>query len=163
MDAHHDDRCELRIHGALRSIIRAVDVYSRKLNTVYGLTMPQLVCLHTLAKSPRMTLTELARAINLGISTVNGIIDRLEAKQYLTRTRSIEDRRKVYAELTVAGRDIVENTPSLLQDRLAAALAHLPEEEQLTIAGVLERIASLMQPESLSEAVTVVALAEIVR
>jgi len=87
-----------------------------------------------------MTLTDLARTANLGISTANGIIDRLETKKYLTRTRCAEDHRKVYLEITPAGREIVSKAPSLLQYKLSASLAQLPEAEQTTIAESLERV-----------------------
>lgn len=55
-------------------------------------TTPQLFCLHTLAKYESMPLTDFSKTVNLGVSTVNGVIDRLEAKQYLTRERSSEER-----------------------------------------------------------------------
>jgi len=96
-----------------------------------------------------MTLTDLARTANLGISTANGIIDRLETKKYLTRTRCAEDHRKVYLEITPAGREIVSKAPSLLQYKLSASLAQLPEAEQTTIAESLERVVKLMEAEKL--------------
>jgi len=65
---------------ALRRIIRTAHIYSKKLNSEFGLTKPQLLCLREVAESNRMTLTDLAKGVNLGISTAKGIIDRLEAR-----------------------------------------------------------------------------------
>jgi DNA-binding MarR family transcriptional regulator len=136
---------EYRILNALRRISRAVDLYSRKLNVEFGLTTPQLLCLEALARTNSMILRDLARAVNLGESTVNGIVDRLEAKGLLTRMRSREDRRKVYLEITEKGRKIMEKTPPLLQDKLAHSLSGLRDAEKQRITETLERIVELMQ------------------
>ena len=141
---------DLRILRSLRCVIRAVDKYSHKLNTELGLTTPQLLCLDTLAKNERpLTLTELAETVNLGASTVNGIVDRLEAKQYLIRHRSAHDRRQVLLQLTPAGQGVVEKAPSLLQDRLSAALGKLPEAEQRMITEAFERVVDLMEVDTM--------------
>ncbi len=41
---------EICVLKSLRRIIRALDLYSRKLKSVYGLTVPQLVCLTAICK-----------------------------------------------------------------------------------------------------------------
>lgn len=134
----------LRILRALRRIIRAVDIHSRKLNNEYNITAPQMICLYSLAGQEEMTLSALAREVNLGMSTVNGIVDRLESKKMLTRTRSDKDRRKVILEITEAGLEVVRASPPLLQKRFSEALRSLPELEQATIALSLEQVVKLM-------------------
>ena len=138
---------EYRVLCALRRVIRSVDIYSKKLNTELGLTVPQLLCLHALAKSESLTLTDLAKEVSLGVSTVNGIIDRLEAKQLLTRNRSTEDRRRVGLKITSSGKEIVLKAPSLLQDKLSASLSKLSDSEQLAITESLELVVNLMEAE----------------
>ncbi len=140
-------RYEYRIIHSLRRISRSVGIHSRKLNAKFGLTTPQLICLDVLAKANKMILRDLARKINLGESTVNGIVDRLEAKDFLIRRRSAEDRRKVYLEITEAGREMIRKTPPLLQDKLSASLAGLSDAEKRTITESLERLVELMGAE----------------
>lgn len=143
----NNNNYENRTLSALRRVIRGVDIYSRKLNTELGLTTPQLLCLHVLAKSESMTLTDLAKVVHLGVSTVNGIIDRLEAKQYLTRKRSSGDRRKVSLKISLTGKEIVSKAPSLLQDKLSKSLSNLPESEQMALTESLELVVELMEVE----------------
>lgn len=138
-----------RILMALRRIVRAVDIYSRKLNSEFKITAPQLICLYSLQGSNGLTLSELAEKVSLGVSTTNGVVDRLEEKGLLTRTRSSVDRRKVVLEVTEKGLEVAKSAPALLQDRLAAALRQLPDLEQATIALSLERIVELMEAEHL--------------
>jgi DNA-binding MarR family transcriptional regulator len=140
---------EYRILIAIRRVIRSMDVYSRKIYAVLGLTTPQLLCLDALGKNDHMITKELARTVNLSESTVIGIVDRLEAKQYVTRHRSQEDRRKVYLTLTKAGRGVLNKTPSLLQDKFSAALTKLDDKEQNTITQSLERVVELMEAKDL--------------
>jgi DNA-binding MarR family transcriptional regulator len=145
MEPTTDREYEQRILRALRRVIRAVDVYSRKLNSEWGLTAQQFFCLHALAESEEMTLTTLAKSVSLGGSTVIGIIDRLEAKHYLRRVRSSTDRRKIFLEITPSGKEIVQKAPPLLPDRFTTALSDLDDQEQKTITESLERIVELME------------------
>lgn len=152
---------EHRILTAIRRVIRAVDKYSRKINTELGLTSPQLLCLDALGKQEKMITKELAKKINLSESTVIGIVDRLEAKQYVNRQRSKEDRRKVYLSLTNAGRGVLNETPSLLQDRFSSALLELDIDELNTITRSLERVVELMEAENLDASPNLLPYADI--
>jgi DNA-binding MarR family transcriptional regulator len=153
--------CEFRVLCALRRIIRAVDVYSRKLNSKLGLTTPQLLCLHALSGEDTMTLSQLTKKVNLSGSTVNGIVDRLEAKKLVKRKRSTLDRRKVYLYMSKAGNDTLKKAPSLLQDKLSSALSNLSELEQLTITQALERVVELMELEDMNVSPNLIAAEEI--
>lgn len=134
----------IRVLKSLRRIIRAVDIHSKKLSQDYQMTAPQMICLYSLQKNGTMTQSELAKDVDLGMSTVNGIIDRLEAKGWIKRERDVKDRRKVFLELTEGGIAKANEAPALLQDKLSTALQALPELEQAAIALSLERIVELM-------------------
>jgi DNA-binding MarR family transcriptional regulator len=136
---------EQRILRSLRRITRAVDIYSRRLNLEFGLTTPQMLCLDILSKSNDMILKDLAQTINLGESTVNGIIDRLEAKKYVIRVRSEKDRRKVYLKISSTGKDILTKAPLPLENKVSDSLLLLPVSEQITILNSLERITGLIE------------------
>ena len=138
---------EVRILRAMRRIIRRVDIHSRKINDTFKVTIPQLLCLYSLKRNPKQTMSQLAEDISLGTSTVGGIADRLEVKKLVKRRRSEKDRRKVFLNLTEKGKDLVEAAPPMLQETLATELKKLPELEQAAIALSLERIVKLMEAE----------------
>ncbi|MFC1586922.1 MarR family winged helix-turn-helix transcriptional regulator [Planctomycetota bacterium] len=139
------NRYDLRVLLALRRIIRAVDIHSRKLKAEYQITGPQLVCLLTIAEDGPMTSAVLSRAIHLGPSTLVGILDRLEQRELITRQRDVKDRRQIILRATERGQNLAANAPSPLQDRLAEGLRDQPELEQAAIALSLERIVALME------------------
>lgn len=138
-------RFDLRVVQALRRIIRAVDLHSRKLSARHQITGPQLVCLLSIDEFAPITLSALARNVHLSPSTVLGIVDRLEVKGLVRRERDLKDRRLVQISLTRPGRDLIANAPSPLQDTLAHAMSELAADQQATIAQSLERIVELME------------------
>ncbi|MFP4378973.1 MAG: MarR family winged helix-turn-helix transcriptional regulator [Candidatus Sumerlaeia bacterium] len=133
-----------RVLTSLRRIIQAVHVYSRKLSFANNITGPQLHCLNTINENGPLTQKELGRQVSLGPSTVNGVVDRLEKKGWLSRERDTVDRRRTFLKITNSGHELLASAPSPLQDRLNEALSALPAMEQERIADCLEQVAQLM-------------------
>lgn len=144
-------RYRTHILQSLRRIIRAVDLYSRKLATNYSITGPQLVCLEAIVDLGPVTATRIAREIHLSASTVVGILARLEEKGLILRHRSERDRRQIHVMPSETGRRLIENAPSPLQDTLTKALGGLSDLEQATIALSLSRIVELMEASDFDE------------
>ena len=119
---------------ALRKIMQQMDYHSRRLNKCYGLTVPQLVCLYEIYENGRMTISALSKKIYLSMSTIVGVIDRLEEKQFVNRTRDIQDRRIIYIDITEKGKEFVSAAPYLLHNRLNENLQVLAVEEQIALA-----------------------------
>lgn len=140
---------EAHILRSIRRIMRAIGLHSRDIHSSLSVTLPQLLCLHALAEQDGLTLQALSRAVNLSNSTVNGITDRLEAKQLITRIRDPRDRRRVVLGLTSAGRERAAAAPSPLQARFAGALRRLPDSEQAAMARALDRVVVLMEAQHL--------------
>ena len=140
---------ELSILASIRRIIRAVDIYSRKVAKEHNLTTPQHVCLLTIAEKGPITVGDLAKQVTLGQSTVVGILDRLDTKGMLRRDRDTDDRRKVFVEVTELGRSTIAESPSPLQDKFAKALASFSELNQSTMALSLECICEMMEAQDI--------------
>ena len=133
------------VMSALRRIIRAIDLHSRALVQRFGLTGPQLVVLkELLAEAPR-PVNELASSVNLSQATVTGILDRLEKKRMIERTRSTADRRKVLVSPTAAAGAALAGAPPLLQEHFTSSFARLPDWQQNQILSSLQRIVALME------------------
>ena len=139
----------LRILGALRRIVRAFDIHSRRLLRDHEVTVPQMRCLLVIESEGVIGCSDLARAVDLNFSTVNGILDRLEQRGLVQRRRLESDRRKVEVNVTRAGRRLVVAAPQLLQDRVVDALLQLSARERSALSQSLERIVSLMDAECL--------------
>ena len=137
---------------ALRKITRAIDLYSHQLSRQYNLTGPQIVCLRHLRRNDGESPGEIARSMHLSQATITGILDRLEKRGLVERTRSREDRRRVFIALTDAGVDIASAAPSPLQETFARRLKTLPQENQAVIATILNQVVSMMEASDLEAA-----------
>ena len=97
------------------------------------LTMTQLRTLRSLRDGPRAA-GELGRKLGLSATSMTRILDRLEDRQLLQRTRDEEDRRKVLVTLLPEGRRLVGEMPLLGGSSLLGGSALLAAVEDLTSA-----------------------------
>lgn len=134
---------------SLRKITRAIDVYSRRLASRYRLTGPQLVCIRHLAASGPIAPSTLATAVSLSHPTVTGILDRLERRELVTRTRLKSDKRRVVVELTEEGLQLAAAAPMPLHQRFARRLSSLSRDEQVRIDRVLRDVVEMMEADEI--------------
>lgn len=149
--------CEDQIVAAIRRIIRAVDLHSRHLVDEHGLTGPQLAVLREAMRLGHTSISMVARSVHLSQPTVTGILDRLERRGLVERSRDAADRRTVNVLVTVEGERILNRAPSLLQDRFRRELAKLREWELTLTLATLQRIAQMMEAETLEASPVLVA------
>jgi DNA-binding MarR family transcriptional regulator len=144
-----DGPVTVQVVEALRRIIRAVDLHSRALVHKYRLTGPQLVVLRAIADTRPASVGEIARTVYLSQATVTGILDRLETRGLVTRSRSSDDRRRVVASLAPSAEEKLRSAPPLLQEHFIQRFLELEESEQRGILASLERVVSLMEARDL--------------
>ena len=137
---------------SLRRIIRATDLHSRRLGRETGLTTPQLVVLRTIAEQGDPAVSEIARNVSLSQATVTTILNRLESNGLVRRKRSRDDKRRVNVSLSDEGRRLLETAPEPLQDSFISRFSSLQDWEQHLIVAALERVAAMMDAETLEVA-----------
>lgn len=137
---------------ALRRVIRAIDMRSKKLNKEAGLTGPQLLVMQNIAKTPGIMVRQIAQNINLSPATVTSILDRLELKVLVERVRSTEDKRRVGVFLTEQGESMLIKAPLPLQEHFVNRFGQLQEWEQSQMVATMQRIASMMDAENIDAA-----------
>jgi len=141
MDINNNNNNDLseKILITLRQIARAMSIYSKSLDKHFGLTSPQLIILQ------QMAIGEIARKISLSQATVTDVIDRLEAKGLVLRTKNSLDRRQVLIKITSNGKNIINKGPSLLQKEFLIEFDKLQKWEQHLLLSSVERIALMMK------------------
>ena len=137
---------------SLRRIIRATDLYSRKLGKRTGLTTPQLGVIQAIGALRDPTVSDVAKAVSLSLATVTTILNRLEANGLVHRERSAVDRRRVIVTLTEKGEELGASAPKPLQDSFVDRFVRLESWEQHQIVAALERVATMMDAEELDAA-----------
>lgn len=140
---------------SLRKILRKVNEHSRQLSREGDLSVTGLLCLRFIAAyhTPRtLTSVEIARGIQLTTPTISRILERLERNGLISRTRSPNDRRKLFVKLTAKGKRRLANLPPPLQEGFLERLAKQPQKKQRQILEVLEEVVDLMDAQELDAA-----------
>jgi DNA-binding MarR family transcriptional regulator len=137
---------------ALRRLIRAVDLQSKRISRDYGATIPQMIVLQEIQKIGIASAAEIAMAVSLSQATVTSILTRLEGRGLILRLRSNQDRRKVELSVTEKGLRLLTSSPKLLHDKFISEFAKLERWEQLQILSSILRLAEMMDTESLDAA-----------
>lgn len=134
---------------AIRRIIRAIDLQSRKLVQSHGLTGPQALVLREAGRGRPLTAGELANNVSLSQATITDIVKRLESRDLLVRERSSDDKRRIIITLTEKGRAIVAHSLPLLQEQFQQRFMELKDWEQNQLLYAVQRLAALMNADDI--------------
>ncbi len=129
---------------ALRRIIRAVDLQSKRVSKESGLTLPQVLILQSIQGLGEVTTGRISEEVNLSQATVTTILDRLEGRQLIERYRSTKDRRIVHARLTTGGKQALEKAPTLLHEQFIERFLNNDEKNQKRILESLNEVAQML-------------------
>jgi DNA-binding MarR family transcriptional regulator len=99
-----------------------------------GVSMAQFHILVTLQRSGVMTMSRLADLLGVSQSNASGLIDRLEERGFVVRTRVAEDRRIVLVTVTDAGTKLIQENDALSDELMRDVLARLDRAELPAIA-----------------------------
>lgn len=128
----------------IRRIFQVLTEQSWKVEHETSLTGPQLWVIKILKESAPMKVSDLSRRMYLNPATMVGLLDRLEAKELLKRTRSEKDRRVVYIELTDQGRELESNSPEVVQSLLVKGLEEIAAKNLQAISDNLGQIVNIL-------------------
>lgn len=105
-----------------------------------GLTAQQIGVILMLSCNRAHTPYELSRAMSYDSGSMTRMLDRLEKKGFIVRTRSDADRRMVKLELTPHGREVAQQLPRLGAGVLNEQLQGFTAADVATLTGLLGRL-----------------------
>jgi DNA-binding MarR family transcriptional regulator len=108
------------------------------------LTLSQYSLLLPLSESDTARVSDLAAGAGIAPSTASRILDALERRAIVRRTRSEEDRRGVTVTLTEHGRAALGQQHEWIRGRQLDFFEELPAEERLLVSDLLVRLAALI-------------------
>ena len=129
---------------SVRRIAQAIDVRSREIARLTGLTLPQILVLQSIRTLGEVSTLTVSRDVSMSAPTVVAVLDKLEAKGLIVRYRSAIDRRIVHARLTPAGDEALRTAPALLPDAAISAFAALPDQRRHEVAQALQTVSDLL-------------------
>lgn len=133
----------------VRRIFQVLVDRSKKIEHETNLTGSQLWVVKLLKETSPMKVSDLANRMYLHPATMVGLLDRLEAKELLKRTRSEKDRRVVYINLTEKGNELEINSPEVVQSLLVKGLEGYAGKELKTISEGLGHVVKILGAQDL--------------
>ncbi len=106
----------------------------------YDITSAQFKVLIIVAQFKADTPAELCRHLSLDSGSMTRMLDRLEQKQLIERTRSATDRRQVLLALTPAGKAITDQLPQIGAEAMNALLGVLDADEVASLERILSKV-----------------------
>lgn len=137
-----------RILDCIRRLVRYLRLSDRAAQALVGLSGAQLFVLNELGKTPALSLNELADRTRTDQSSVSVVVTRLVDAGLVSRERSRDDARRLVLTLTKSGRAAVQKAPRAAQERILAALEHMPPAERRHFADTFTVILDAIGAES---------------
>jgi len=128
----------------IRRVFQVVNEQSKRVERETGLTGPQVWGIKVIAEQGSIRVSDLAKKMYLHPTTVVGIIDRLEKRGLVSRSRSYEDRRVVDVALTDEGRSLVADLPEAASNRITRGLESLSSLDLTVIHLGLDRLTDIL-------------------
>lgn len=109
-----------------RLIVNAAKQHYRWIEQECGINGAQLWALWEISRARGMRVSDLCTALAMHQSSVSNVLDKLEKRRLVVRSRSSEDRRVVTLALTAKGKALLERAPKPARGILPEALHRLP-------------------------------------
>ncbi len=106
----------------LWKLTHALEVRSKKMAKVLGVTGPQRLVVRLVGQSPKVPAGDIAHTLGIHPSTLTGILARLEKQGLIRREVDGADRRKATFELTAAGKRIDRERKGTVEAAVRRAL-----------------------------------------
>ena len=91
----------------------------------HGVSMTQLHILHMLDRHGQMPMSRLAEVLDVSDSNATGLVDRMEERGLIARTRVPEDRRVVLVEISPTGKAMLGDAEALRDDVMRRVLGRI--------------------------------------
>lgn len=105
-----------------------------------GLTTRQALILLSCDLGEASTAAEMAALYGLEVSSITRLVDRLEKKRLIERTRSRVDRRKSMLSLTSSGKAALKEAVRIATPKAIAMWKGVSEKERRMLAAIVEKV-----------------------
>jgi DNA-binding MarR family transcriptional regulator len=126
-----------RLYIAQTAVARAIE----RALLPCGISLPQAIALQVIGTAGEaITATQLAAYMGQERQSMTGLIDRMEAKGWLTRARDLPDRRAIRLELTAAGRAKLEEVTPVAFNAVVQVFERFDRERLAGMTAILQEI-----------------------
>jgi DNA-binding MarR family transcriptional regulator len=112
-----------------------------------GLSLPQIVALHSLRKCGPLSISAIAEKLNLSLAATSHLVERMVQQGLVVRNEDTIDRRQKRVAITAAGQAVLERLVQARLREVTNILSGLPPDLRVQLEKVLEQVVEeLKQP-----------------
>ncbi len=131
-----------KIPELIRRLKHLVQISSK--NFAFDLTYNQIGILFLLREHHSLTMSELAKHLDVELSNATQMMDRLHRMDYVKRTSDTRDRRVVRVSLSQKGKDLAEQYYQLHLSAMAHTLEQMDSPQRLNLTHNLQALLSTL-------------------
>lgn len=120
-----DEARRLSILKKLRVVIRSAQRHSSWIEKQCGVSGAQLWIMHELDATPGMRVGQIAERLAIHQTTASNLLDELQKKTHVIKTRDVNDQRVVRLTLSDNGRQLLAMAPKPARGLLPCALLQM--------------------------------------
>jgi DNA-binding MarR family transcriptional regulator len=117
----------LAVLKQFRLIYGSVRQHFRQIEDICGVSGSQLWMLHELQAAPGIGVSDLAHRLSIHQTTCSQLVEKLVARGYVIKTRSVEDQRRVGLSITSRASKVLKEAPGPAEGLLPEALLRLSD------------------------------------
>lgn len=136
---------------SIRKLAHSDKLYTKQLNRRHQVSLPQLLCLKALCMEGPMPISKIGENLLVKSSTITGVIDRLEKKGLVERSRIGTDRRVITIRLTGSGSEMAADRMPSIHRNITHGLRNLAASEIQHIADSLNILVAMLEEPDIVE------------
>ena len=140
----------IRVLRQFRELFRVSQQHFQRVEATCGVSGAQLWALCEMGERPGLTVSELARAMSIHLSTASNLLDKLESRKLVRRERASADQRVVHVFVTRDGEKVLKRAPGPAEGIIPDALQKMPAPALARLhrdLTVLLELASIRKPD----------------
>lgn len=118
-----------QLEELLYHALKTIYLFERTQIGLFDLDYQQMYLLKYLKRSDPLRVSETAGVLQIPVFTATRMIDQLEKKKLITRSRDVKDRRSVFVRLSPQGEDMVERIETHSIEMLLTRLNGYTDEQ----------------------------------
>jgi DNA-binding MarR family transcriptional regulator len=139
-------KLENQICFPLYAASRLVTKLYQPILSKWDITYPQYLVFLLLWEKDKRTVSDICNCLFLESSTLTPLLKRLESKEYILRSRSIEDERSVIIQLTKKGKALRKEAKKIPQEILQSVRSKaIKKSDILHLKATLTEITKVIQ------------------
>ncbi len=142
---HSSELSYLEILQKFRIIVSAAQKYSQRVEKQLGVTGAQLWIMKEIDVTPGLRVGEVAKKLAIHQTTASNLLDALEKKGMIGKTRQVTDQRIVNLSLTEKGKLLMKKAPEPVRGLLPEALSQMKGDDLLRLGESMDVLLQSIQ------------------